>query len=244
MRVMILNLLATMHHSATVSDVGDRFPLSQVSLAYLKKLMCLVIPVVAIYCATLGFAWQSYPDIYLENGLMENLQAVALGMACLVMLLCQLRQPATSTRFVSWCYFLVFLAMLLREVDAETLSLSALIEALISGTGRNTALGIAFGGTAIYAMTRPQTVIKQTFTALRVNGPWLFAGCALYLASWPFDKGMFPIPEHMTLFLEEAVECAATLCFLVASIEHYFAGRQRIRLGSQPQAEIEAKKAA
>ena len=174
-----------------------------------------------VYLTGLTIIWNFNRAIAAENALMENLQAGALLAACVLLIPCLFRSLPTVNRFISWSMLLVLYSMLLREVDVEHLSESAAITALTSGLGRNVLLVAAFAGTFAFFMRRRNELISPLiqFCFSRV-GLLIAIGCAFYVASLPFDKSMFDLTDHINLFCEEAVECAATFMFLVASSVH------------------------
>ena len=182
----------------------------------------------------LGDAWQIPPRVYLENGLMENLQAAALGLACLVMALCQMRSSLASRRYVAWSLFLVFLAMLVREVEIGPEASSAMIDSRGSETVCRVALGLACVATAVYGLTLQRASVRAALATLRGSRAWLTGGCLLYLAAWPMDKNVVAMPEHMALLFEEALECFATVCFLAASVQQWAGGRMSVSNDRRP----------
>lgn len=219
MRMMILNLMATVQMGSAVQQACWQHRLKETCLLYYRKITHVIFPLLATYIAGFCLAWWAYPQIQQENALMENMQAGALALSCVLMLFCQMRLPAGGSRFVAWSMLLVFTAMLLREVDAERMPLPESVILLVSGTGRNILLGIAFAVTVGVAMSHPRRYFFESLAMMQRNGPWLIVGCLLYVSSWPFDKNVFLLQPETALFFEEVIECGATLCFVAASIE-------------------------
>jgi hypothetical protein len=149
---------------------------------------------------------------------MENLQAGCLAIACILFVPCLIRPAATTGRFACWCLALLLLAMFLREVDVESLSVPSSIVWIGSGFGRNLLLGTAFVGTFVAMALRPNESIGQIFQyAFSRVGALLFVGGVLYVCSIPFDNNLLGLSFETNLFCEEAVECCATAIFLVAA---------------------------
>lgn len=179
-----------------------------------------------IYGAVLATIWNSNPAITAENGPMENLQAGALAIACLVLIPSISRQGSRIPRFSCWFLFLLFTAFFLREVDVEELAIPPLLASLGGGTGRDIVMGTAFGLTTVYLLKNSGQLFPSMIRSIATGpGMLLLAGCALYASSWPFDKGILPVTGELTVFGEEVVECGATFmllaCAICASVTNY-----------------------
>ncbi len=98
-------------------------------------------------------AWlfpNNHPYIYAENGLLENIQAFLLIIACLLFLLATRTKGINKKIIPLFCSLLCY-SFLLRELDIESFNTYGIIRALGSGTGKNISLTIGFLSILIYA---------------------------------------------------------------------------------------------
>lgn len=173
------------------------------------------ITLLAIYLFLLFAVWLQTPGITKENGLMENLQALALALGTLVSVAGMLLPDRRYPRFFFFVLTFMLLALFLREVDVERFDLPAILIFLGSGTGRNLLLaGAALLALAVfikdYKNLWPAAVALLTH---RDCYPF-YLGVLLYLAGDVFEKHWFALSRQSSVFLEELCENAATGCFL------------------------------
>jgi len=162
--------------------------------------------------------WLRDQKIAEENALMENLQAGALALACGVLLFPLFRAEVASERFIYWSLVLILLSMFLREVDVESLGLPNWLVWWGSGTGRNLLIGCYFLVTAAALATYWNHWYATLRAFILSTTSLMFSlGGALYVSSLPFDKRVSGLAADTNRFCEEAVECGATLIFLIAA---------------------------
>ncbi len=165
----------------------------------------------AVYLGGLALGWQHYPAIANENGLMENLQALTLGLGALYCLLAATRQARRHGQFVLLSLALGLFGFFLREVDVEKLDLPASLIALGSGAGRNLLLLGGVLALLVVFVRNFRELGSQLVAFLKHEAcvP-LYLGVGCYLAGDLFDKHLIPVPRETGYFLEELCENAAT----------------------------------
>jgi hypothetical protein len=176
---------------------------------------CAGLLALAIYLGILLALWLQSPGIARENGLMENLQALALAAGVLVSVAALLLPDRRRPRFIYFALTIFLLALFLREVDVDKLDLPGALIALGSGTGRNLLLaGAALLALVVFA--RDYRTLGPAVLALlkhRACYPF-YLGILLYLLGDIFEKRWLGLSRPTCLFLEELCENAATGVYL------------------------------
>jgi hypothetical protein len=165
-------------------------------------------------------AWQADPGVADENRLLENLQAAALFLA-LVLSLVNLaplrRQPPP---YVAAGLAVLFLSLLLRELDVEKLGLPGVLTFLWSGTGRNLLLGLLWGAVLLGVAMNRHRLKEDTLAYIR--SPllyYLLAAATFYFVGEALDKKLLPLAKPVSAFWEETAEClAAFWCVLGTAV--------------------------
>jgi hypothetical protein len=158
--------------------------------------------------------------IFEEGAVVEILQSVMLAGAALLCLGQWRRESRRISRSVPVLFGLVFVTIFLREVDVEDLAVPQIFIFLGSGSGRNAWLGTAWAAYGWFALSRWPVWLPQMRHLLQRSAPgWAFlAGCACYLAGFPFDKEWLPIGAGPNLVVEELLEAVGCSFFLVSAL--------------------------
>ncbi len=146
--------------------------------------------------AWFGFTiWAAYAvfygnrtHLYADNGLIENSQAVLLGIACLVYLAAAAIGKKSDKLIHLFCSVLC-LSFLLREMDVEDFNLPPAVVFLGHGIGRNTMLVTAFIAIAVYAALH-HSYYTETVVRFTRSRTWrlLIAGGVLLLIGGLIDR--------------------------------------------------------
>lgn len=186
-----------------------------------------------LYVIGLYTLWLGHPSIAAENAQMEKVQASCLALACALFVPCLTTRINGFSRFVYWLVLLVIASMFLREVDVERLPVSDAIARIGGGFGRDLIVGSAFAVTFIILVRRRSELVVQLVEyAFSCVGVLMAFGVMLYVSSLPFDKSLFGLSRELNQFCEEAIECGATLMFLLASVANL--GRFGSELRAKP----------
>jgi len=168
----------------------------------------------------LAIVWSGYSvfilkdfEVFGENHLLENLQALTL-LAVLAVYMVSMLQSHRSDRLL--CVFFVWLTVgfLLREIDIDELDLPAFLVQWGSGSGRNLLLALAFGTMVISALIRLRVYIglaKQFLVSK--PGVMTLASGALLIVGDICEKVSFT--HHV--FFEEVFELIAYAVLLRAA---------------------------
>lgn len=155
-------------------------------------------------------------DLYSENGLLENMQAAVLAVACLTFLLPvifkQRRDKLILLFFALLCY-----AFVLRELNVEDFErIPEPIRFFGFGKGRNISVGTALILILSVAALNFSSHINQAirFLKSKPGALVLTAGALLFLAEF-FEKGT-SFPHHV--YLEEIIELLAYVLLLLAAM--------------------------
>lgn len=173
-----------------------------------------------IYVILLLLARQADPGVAEENRLLENLQASALFLALVLSLVNLAPLRRRPPPYVAAGLAVLFLTLLLRELDLEKLDLPGELTFLGSGTGRNLLLGLLWGAVLLGVARNRRRVKEDTLAYIR--SPlmyYLLAAATFYVIGEALDKKMLPLAKPTRVFWEEAAEClAAFWCFLGTAV--------------------------
>ena len=178
---------------------------------------------VFIVATWLGFVfWSTYSvfdgntQIYAENGLMENMQAFVLVIACITFLTVAVFNKKAAKAILLFCFFLCY-SFILREVDVEDFDVPYILKLIGSGTGRNAILLVGFVTICIYALSNGYSNFKKAaveFIKTRA-GILLVLGGVLLFAGDSFETRN-TILHHV--FFEEIFELSAYILILLSSL--------------------------
>jgi hypothetical protein len=90
-------------------------------------------------------------SIYLENGLLENIQVITLFLACVSFIFPVFSQSRSDKLMLMFFSFLCF-SFILREVDVEEIDIAYFLIFIGHGIGRNIMLIIGFSSMTLYAI--------------------------------------------------------------------------------------------
>lgn len=163
--------------------------------------------------------WKLNPMIIAEDHFMEWAQALLLLFAFAVHAWKAIKLPPSSIEFlVRSGAGILALALALRELDIDKLGTSdiwAVAELVLRGTALTMLVAfLAFSAIRLPGIWRNRSPLVR-MTTVR----WTFFGCLLYVASWPFDKGLvFSFMRDYAYFLEEMLELNACITLFAAAL--------------------------
>lgn len=177
----------------------------------------------AIICAWLGFTfWTGYlvfsekqAQIYEDNGLIENMQALLLMVACIVYLLVGLRENRLNKLIPLFCSLLCF-SFLLRELDVEKFDLPGVLIYFGHGAGRDAILAIALFSIFTYAALNRSYYKKAAIHFARSGSGWLLVSGGVFLVIGNVFEKSDGIPHFV--FFEEIAELFGYVLILLSSI--------------------------
>jgi hypothetical protein len=155
-------------------------------------------------------AWQADPGVAEENHLLENLQAAALFLALMLSLVNLAPLRRRPPPYIAAGLAVLFLTLLLRELDLEKFDLPDILTTLGSGTGRNLLLGLLCA-VVLFSVARNRHRLKGD-TLAYICSPlmyYLLAAATLYLVGEAMDKKLLPLAKPTRVFWEETAECLA-----------------------------------
>lgn len=150
-------------------------------------------------------------QLFEENGLIENIQAISFLSACLITFFVYFKQ----TEFKKWLaafFSLTYLTFFLREIDAKDFHASQTVEFFVSGTGKDMLISLGFIILFGYFLKYYQHLFSQIKFILRSKvAIWTLAGCMLLVTGRGFEI------LDLVLF-EELSELNGTLLILLAAL--------------------------
>lgn len=182
----------------------------------------------AIMAAFLGLVLWSYHqvfslhqlDIYSESGLLENIQAFVLAIACLTFLWPVIFEKR-SDKLILLFFSLLCYAFVLREVDVEDLDIPDFLKAVGHGAGRNITVAAAlvliltfFAFNFFYYVSKANAFLRS------ISGTLILMGMAFLFCGLFFEKST-SISHHV--YFEEIFELLGDIfLFLGALSVHSF----------------------
>ncbi len=158
--------------------------------------------------------------IYAENGLIENIQAAILAIACLVYLLSATLNKKTET-LIFLFFSLLCYSFMLRELDVERLDVPHVLKVIGSGKGRDISLALAFSTIFIYAaLTDFSYYKKAAIDFIRSRPGVLMMAAAVFLLIGDIFEKYKDLAYHD--FFEEMSELFAYGLILSASFTASF----------------------
>jgi hypothetical protein len=155
--------------------------------------------------------WQ----LYQENGLMENLQALCLFIAALLFVFAAFTLTSAN-RYVMCMFATISVALMLRELNVEDFDLPEVIIFLGAGKGRSFLLLPLL--ISWFFMFKQRGYYSHHFS-LYIRTPFAIYGILAFVAvlcSEPFDKKMIMIEHRM--FFEEMFELAGYYLYAIAAL--------------------------
>jgi len=172
--------------------------------------------VVFTVCAAYAVFQHNLIQIYSENALIENIQALILAITSMVYLANATLGKRSDKLIMLFCSVLC-LSFLLRELDVERLAVPQLLITLGSGMGRTVILTLAFFAILSYGLLNFSYYMQAALAFTRSKAGWaLFAGGALLITGEIFERSGSLIEHHV--FFEELGELWGYSLILVSSI--------------------------
>lgn len=173
--------------------------------------------------AWFGFAlWATYfvfdnnTQIYAEKGLIENIQACLLAIACIVYLATVALEKRSEKLILLSCSLLCY-SFVLRELDVEKYDIPYALKIIGSGVGRNTTVATAFAAIFVYAALSNYFYYKKAavgFIGTRPGILLMTGGVFLFIGD--FFEGYKAITHHT--FIEEMAELFAYVLIVLSSL--------------------------
>jgi len=153
--------------------------------------------------------------IYAEDGFLEILQAILLGIGCLVFLAAVASRQEPGKLIFLFCSLLCY-SFVVRELDVELLNVPQVVKFIGSGIGRNASLALAFGAMLIYAVANFSYYKKAGLQFLKSKaGILLMLGGVLLQVGDLFEKN-YALQHHV--FFEEFSELSGYVLILLSAL--------------------------
>lgn len=153
--------------------------------------------------------------IYAEGGFLEILQAVLLGIGCLVFLAPVVSRQEPGKLIFLFCSLLCY-SFVVRELDVELLNVPEIVKFIGSGIGRNVSLALAFGAMLIYAVAHFSYYKKTGLQFLKSRaGILLMLGGVLLQVGDLFEKN-YALQHHV--YFEEFSELTGYVLILLSAL--------------------------
>jgi hypothetical protein len=153
-------------------------------------------------------------DVYAENGLIETIQTILLGIACIVFLASVMLEKRSDKLILLFCSLLCY-SFVLRELDVQSFDIPAALKFFGYGAGRNTTLAAAFLATFIYAAFHFSYYKSAALNFLRSTHGMLMiiAGGVLFISD--FFERYGSMVHHV--YVEEIFELCGYVFILLAA---------------------------
>jgi len=178
----------------------------------------------AAVAAWFGFTvWATYSvfvnghvHIYAENGLIENMQAYLLVIACAIYLATLAFEKRSDKLILAACALLCY-GFVVRELDVETFDIPRALVLIGSGAGRNISLAVGLAVICLYAaLTDLARHAKAAIRFVRSKPGVLLMTAGVFLIIGELMEKNKAIPQHV--FVEEMAELFADVLILLSSI--------------------------
>lgn len=156
-------------------------------------------------------------SIYVENGILENIQVFTITVAGLLLFLPVINQKRTDKLVLLFFAFLC-LSFVLREVDVEDLSIPDVLKSVGSGAGRNVILAAGFitiFSFAMFNVTHYKNVVRSFFASQK--GAWILMAGILICFGEVFESMKY-VPHHV--LLEELSELSGYVLILLVAFTY------------------------
>jgi hypothetical protein len=181
-----------------------------------------------------GVCYQLHWVTVVENGGMENAQAMAIFLSLILFALSAIRQQFSERVFFSGLILLCF-SFLLRELDMEDLGLTPMVTWLTSGVGRNLVVSLLWFFYLLFIFIYPSGLgrVFRVWAKSLEGRTMILAGIFLVLAR-PFDKELFPMLSSTARFVEELLELNGYMLIWISSFSSFtntYADKMLLGLG-------------
>lgn len=152
-------------------------------------------------------------DIYVENGLLENIQAILLIISCIVFLIPIVVEKNAEKLILLFCSLLCY-SFILRELEFDELDVNDTIKYIFSGVFRYISITVAFIVLFFYAAFRFSYYIDASVSFIRSkSGILLITGGIFFITGDLFEK-ISSMNHHV--YWEELLELCGC-CFILLS---------------------------
>jgi hypothetical protein len=152
-------------------------------------------------------------DIYVENGLLENIQASLLIISCIVFLIPIVVEKNAEKLILLFCSLLCY-SFFLRELEFDELDVNDTIKYIFSGVFRYISITVAFIVLFFYAAFRFSYYIDASVSFIRSkSGILLISGGIFFITGDLFEK-ISSVNHHV--YWEELLELFGC-CFILLS---------------------------
>jgi hypothetical protein len=153
-----------------------------------------------------------------ENGGMENAQALAIFLSSILFLLSAMRRQFPE-RVLFLALTLLCLSFLLRELDMEDLGLNPMVTWLTSGIGRNLVVSLSWSFFLLFTFFYRDRLWKAFRAwAISPEGKVMILAGTFFVLAWPFDKEFLPILSETSRFFEELLELNGCMLIWISSL--------------------------
>ena len=175
--------------------------------------------------------WSSYSvyvlnktSIYVENGLLENIQVFTISIACFVLFLPVVYQNRTDKLILLFLSFLC-LSFALREVDVDDLNIPSVLKFIGSGIGRNALIAAGFITMFSCFMfnIKHYKNLLSSFLVSKEGALIITAGILLCIGEG--FENMSSVPHHV--LFEELSELSGYVLFLLGAFTYSKNGTTR-----------------
>lgn len=164
---------------------------------------------------SIGVVFDHNTSLYLEYGLIENIQSGVLGLCFLVYLLSAIISKGPA-KFIMLFLTLLCYAFVLREMPLWKLDIPQIFIILGSGTGRNITEGIAFLLLVFYGLKNFSRYKQAGIDFIRSKPGYLFMAAGLFLCLGGAFEEMKWIDLNM--YYEEICELFGYILILLSAL--------------------------
>jgi hypothetical protein len=154
-------------------------------------------------------------SIYLENGLLENIQVITLFLACVSFIFPVFSQSRSDKLMLIFFSFLCF-SFILREVGVEELDIAYFLIFIGHDIGRNIMLIIGFSSMTLYAIFHFEYYRKLVKVFFSSRGSKIIIPATILLYVGDFFEHSHSILHYV--FLEEMFELSGYVLILITAL--------------------------
>jgi hypothetical protein len=174
----------------------------------------LIILAVSINTA-IWLIFKNHPGIYLENGPMENFQAVCLGLGFLLWLSASFGSANRAKKILLVGLALFHLLFLVNEIDTRKLDMPILTK-FLQGRIRNVWLWSLWAAVGFFFFKNAKSVWNEFLHWIKTSsGILMLVSGVFWIASGLNDKALI---GRKDLYIEELMEVNSTLLMLLSAI--------------------------
>ena len=156
--------------------------------------------------------------LYEENGVIENLQVIALVVGCVVFFVPAVL-PIGGDKLLHLCFSFLCYCFILRELDVERLNVPEIVKLIGSGLGRDLSYAIGFLSLMAYALRHFSYYKAKCKDYARSASFFLFIVSGVILVVGGFFEDFKSVPHHV--YLEEIIELAGFTLLVISGLALY-----------------------